>query len=121
MNHAVAADIVLIIHGLFIAFVVFGGLLVLWRRRLAWLHLPALAWGAAVISMGWICPLTPLENQLRTLAQQTPYDGGFIQHYLWPLIYPPGLTRAMQVGLAIALVIGNAAVYLTIWRQRRRP
>lgn len=118
MNYALAADIVLVIHGLFIAFVIFGGLLVLWRPRLAWLHLPALAWGATVISMGWICPLTPLENELRALAGQTPYDGGFIQHYLWPLIYPPGLTRAMQAGLALVLIIGNSAVYLTVWRQR---
>ncbi|WP_397474080.1 DUF2784 domain-containing protein [Pusillimonas sp.] len=118
--YALAADIVLVVHGLFVAFVIFGGLLVLWRPRLACLHLPALAWGATVISMGWICPLTPLENELRALAGQTPYDGGFIQQYLWPLIYPPGLTRAMQVGLALVLVIGNSAVYLTIWKRRRR-
>lgn len=122
LNYALAADAVLVVHGLFVAFVIFGGLLVLWRPRLAWLHLPALAWGATVVSMGWICPLTPLENQLRALAGQTPYDSGFIQHYLWPLIYPPGLTRVMQAGLALALILGNGAVYLTIWKRRnRRP
>ncbi|TFL08852.1 DUF2784 domain-containing protein [Pusillimonas caeni] len=121
MNYALAANAVLIVHGLFVAFVIFGGLLALWRRRLAWLHLPALAWGATVIAMGWICPLTPLENHLRALAGQGTYDGGFIQHYLWPLIYPPGLTRGMQAGLAALLVAGNTAVYLTLWRRRKRP
>ena len=120
MNYALAADIVLVVHGLFIAFVIFGGLLVVWRHRLAWLHLPALAWGALVVSMGWTCPLTPLENHWRTMAGQTPFDGGFIQHYLWPLIYPPGLTREMQVALALCLIAGNVAVYLTVWRRRRR-
>jgi len=120
MHYALAADAVLILHGLFVAFVIFGGLLALWRPRLAWLHLPALAWGATVIAMGWICPLTPLENQLRALAGQGTYDGGFIQHYLWPLIYPPGITRGMQVALAAVLAGGNAAVYLALWRRCKK-
>lgn len=120
MSPALAADIVLVVHGLFVAFVIFGGLLVLWRPRLAWLHLPILAWGVTVISMGWICPLTPLENELRLRAGQAAYEGGFIQNYLWPLIYPPGLTRTMQVGLAILLIAGNAAVYLAVWKKRNR-
>src|SRR5690606_25710510 len=120
MHYALAADAVLILHGLFVAFVIFGGLLALWRPRLAWLHLPALAWGATVIAMGWICPLTPLENQLRALARQGTYDGGFIQHYLWPLIDPPGITRGRQLALAAVLAAGNAAVYLTLWRRCRK-
>lgn len=119
MNPAIAADAVLFVHGLFIAFVMFGGLLALWRPRFAWLHLPALAWGAAAISLGWICPLTPLENELRALAGQGSYEGGFLQHYLWPLIYPPGLTRGMQMALAATLVAGNAAVYLAAWRRHK--
>ena len=88
------ADAVLIVHGLFVAFVVFGGLLTLWRWRLAYLHLPALAWGAMVIGMGWICPLTPLEVSLRQQAGQQGYAGGFIEHYILAVIYPDGLTRA---------------------------
>jgi len=120
MIYALAADVVLVAHGLFVAFVAFGGLLVLWRPGLAWLHLPALAWGATIVSMGWICPLTPLENNLRAMAGQTTYDSGFIQHYIVPLIYPPGLTRAMQVGLASLLIVGNSAIYLTLWRRRKR-
>lgn len=120
MPYALAADIVLVIHGLFIAFVIFGGLLVLWRPRVAWLHLPAVAWGATVIALGWICPLTPLENHWRALSGQTPYDAGYIQHYLWPLIYPPGITRGMQIALALILIAGNLAVYLSVWRRRSR-
>lgn len=119
MIHALAADAVLVVHALFAVFVGFGGLAVLWLRRLAWLHLPALTWGALVVSMGWICPLTPLENHLRDLAGQATYGSGFIQHYIWPLVYPPGLTRSMQMGLAALLIVGNTAVYLTLWRQYR--
>ncbi|HUH87228.1 MAG TPA: DUF2784 domain-containing protein [Pusillimonas sp.] len=119
MNYALAADAVLLVHGLFVAFVVVGGLAVLWRPRLAWLHLPALAWGATVVSMGWICPLTPLEDYLRAMAGQATYDSGFIQHYVGSLIYPPGLTRTMQVGLATLLITGNSGVYLALLRRRQ--
>lgn len=118
MMLALAADLVLVFHALFVVFVGMGGLAALWRPRLAWLHLPALTWGALVVSMGWICPLTPLENHLRDLAGQSTYSSGFIQHYIWPLIYPPGLTRTMQIGLAAVLIAGNTAIYMTLWRGR---
>lgn len=120
MNYALAADAVLLIHSLFVAFVITGGLLALWRPRAAWLHLPALAWGATVISTGWICPLTPLENNLRALAGQGTYDVGFIQHYIWPLIYPPGLTRNMQISLAALLIVSNFTIYLKLWQRRKQ-
>lgn len=114
MPYRFLADLVLLTHGLFILFAMFGGLLALWKRWTAWLHLPALAWGALVMGMGWICPLTPLENSLRAMGGQATYDGGFIQHYLMPLIYPPGLTRGLQVVLASLLVLGNTAIY-AVW------
>src|SRR5690554_6401835 len=100
MVYSSLAVFILIVHGAFIAFVVLGGLLVLWKPRLMWLHLPALAWGATVVTMGWVCPLTPLENHFRSLAGQQGYDGGYIEHYLIALIYPEGLTRLLQVKLA---------------------
>ncbi|AOB32211.1 hypothetical protein AKI39_18050 [Bordetella sp. H567] len=120
MMYRILADAVLIAHMLFVAWVVFGGLSVFWKRWLAWVHLPALAWGVAVAGMGWICPLTPLENALRVQADQTPYGGDFIHHYLTALIYPPGLNRVTQTLLAVLLLAGNAIVYALLYRRRRR-
>ena len=114
------ADLVVVVHLGFVAFAVGGGLAVAWRPRLAWLHLPALAWAAAVMAFGWTCPLTPLEKRLRALAGETPYEGGFVQRYLEPVLYPPGLTRGHQVALAGALVALNGALYARALRRRRR-
>lgn len=118
------ADLVVLAHALFVAFVVFGGLLAIWKPRMALWHLLALAWGAVVVGFGWICPLTPLENALRQLAEQEGYHGGFIENYLLQIIYPPGLTRLVQVLLAAALLAGNAIVYAVVfarWRRAKRP
>ena len=122
MSYRVLADLVLAVHGLFVAFVVFGGLLALWKRWIAYLHLPALARGALVIGMGWICPLTPLEISLRQQAGQQGYGGGFIEHYVLALIYPEGITRGTQIVLAALLIVGNVIVY-ALWarRGRRQP
>ena len=114
------ADAVLLLHGLFIVFAVFGGLLV-WRwPRLAWLHLPAAAWAGWVVSAGWICPLTPLENALRRSAGEAGYGGGFIEHYLLALIYPEGLTRPVQIALGLGVLLLNAVLYARIVLSRRR-
>lgn len=120
MLYSTLAKLVLIIHGAFVAFVMSGGLLVLRKPRLAWLHVPALAWGATVITMGWVCPLTPLENHLRTMADQQGYDGGFIEYYLVSLIYPDGLTRLLQVLLAALLIIANTAIYIAVYQRLTR-
>ncbi|CAB3740661.1 Protein of Uncharacterised function (DUF2784) [Achromobacter denitrificans] len=119
MDYRLLADLVLAVHGLFVAFVVFGGLLALWKRWIAYLHLPALAWGALVIGMGWICPLTPLEVSLRQRAGDQGYDVGFIEHYLVPLIYPEAITRETQIILAVLLVAGNLLIY-ALWARRGR-
>lgn len=118
MIYSILADGVLLVHALFIVFVIFGGFLVLWKHDLAWLHLPAMAWGAAIVAGGWICPLTPLENILRRMAGLAHYSGGFIEHYLVLAIYPPGLTRGMQVLLAVLLVLGNVLVYAISYCRR---
>ncbi|AVJ27895.1 DUF2784 domain-containing protein [Achromobacter spanius] len=118
MTYRILADLVLVVHGLFVAFVVFGGLLTLWKPRIAFWHLPALAWGAMVIGMGWICPLTPLEVSLRERAGQEGYAGGFIEHYVLGIIYPEGITRSTQMLLAALLIVGNLVVY-TVWARRR--
>lgn len=120
MVYLALADAVLVLHLAFILFVVLGGLLVLWRRWLLWLHLPAVAWGILIEFTGWICPLTPLENWLRRLGGGRGYSGGFIDHYLGSLIYPEGLTRELQWLLGAFVIAVNAAVYLRVWRGRAR-
>jgi len=107
----VAADVVVVLHLAFIAFVVAGGLLVLRWPRVAWLHLPAAVWGALVELAGWVCPLTPLEQRLRIAAGQEGYTGGFIETYLIPVIYPAGLTRTVQIVLGLMVVVINVGVY----------
>ena len=118
MGYRLAADAVRLLHLGFIAFAVLGGLLALRWRRAPWLHLPAVAWAAWIESSGGLCPLTPLENRLRVLAGQSGYPGGFIEHYLLPLIYPAGLTREVQLVLAGFVVLVNLAVYAWVWRRR---
>jgi len=86
MPYALFADLTLLLHTTFILFVVFGGLLVLWRRGFAWFHVPCVAWGILIEFQGWVCPLTYLENDLRAAANIGGYDGGFIAHYLLPLV-----------------------------------
>lgn len=118
---SLAADLVLVVHGLFILFVVGGASLVYRWWFLAWIHLPAAIWGAYVELSGSICPLTPLENYLRRLAGQGGYSGGFVEHYLWPLIYPAGLTRAWQLGLGAGVLLLNVGLYgALLWRIVRR-
>ncbi len=120
MWERVLADGLLVLHGLFIAFAVAGGALV-WRwPRLAWLHLPAVAWAAWIEWTGGICPLTPLENRWRRAAGQTGYEGGFVEHYLLGLIYPDGLTREAQVGLGLGVALVNLTAYGLLLRSRRR-
>ena len=93
-----------------------GGLLVLYCPRLAWLHLPCVAWGILVELFGWICPLTPLENQLRHQAVGVSGETGFIEHYLAPLIYPAGLTQEIQYLLALFVLLVNTIIYTIFWK-----
>ena len=101
----------------FILFALFGGLAAIRRPRIAWLHLPALAWAVTVEAAGWICPLTPLERDLRLAAGETAYAGGFVEHYIVPILYPGSLTRTVQLLLALALLLFNAVVYGAGWRR----
>lgn len=113
------ADLVLVVHFTFLAFVVVGGMLVLRWPKLAWLHLPAVIWGALIEFFGWICPLTPLENDLRHRAGEAGYTGGFIAHYVTRVLYPDGLTRGVQVVLGLLVLALNAAIYGTMLARAR--
>ena len=122
MTYRAAADAVLIAHLVFALFVVLGGVLVLRWPKLAWIHLPAVAWAAFVEFSASICPLTPLEIYLRLSAGEAGYSGGFIDHYVASALYPDGLTRGMQIALGTAAVAVNAALYVVaLMRSRASP
>ena len=115
----ILADAVFVLHAAFVAWVVLGGLAV-WRRpRLAWLHLPAVAWGVWLELSGAACPLTPLEQRLLRAAGEPGYEGGFVAHQLERLLYPAGLTPAHQWLLGAFVTVLNAAIYARLaWRRR---
>ncbi len=105
------ADLTLITHLLFIIFVILGALLVIKWRWLIWIHLPCAIWGALLEINYWICPLTHLENYFRRQANEAGYTGGFIEHYLIPIIYPPGLTPGLQLAIGIFVILINFVIY----------
>lgn len=117
MIDRLAADGLLLLHLAFILFVMAGGLLVAWKPWLVWLHLPAAIWGMLIEFVGWTCPLTPLENHFRRLAGEKGYEGGFIDHYLLPLIYPESLTIWIQYLLGGIVLIVSSLVYFWLWRR----
>ncbi len=117
MLNAVFADLIVFVHFGFILFVIFGGFLALKWRKIIWLHFPAVIWGALIEFSGWICPLTIFENSLRT-ASSGGYASGFIEHYIVPIIYPSGLTREIQIGLGIIVILINLLVYRKLFFKR---
>jgi len=118
MPYRLLADLLLVLHAAFVAFVMLGGVLVLRWPRLAWVHLPVVVWGAGIEFLGGICPLTPLENQWRLLAGEQGYTGGFVEHYVFPMLYPEGLTRQVQLGLGLLVLAVNLSVYAwVLWRR----
>jgi hypothetical protein len=118
MAFQVLADVTVVLHVAFVLFVVLGGLLVARWPALAWVHLPAAAWGAWVEIAGRVCPLTPLENWLRIRGGSPAYSAGFIEHYLVPLLYPSTLSRELQYALAAFVLLVNALVYSLVLCRR---
>lgn len=111
MVYRLLADFVVLVHFAFVLFVVAGALLVLRWRWVAWVHVPAAIWGALIEFAGWICPLTPLEQRLRIMGGSAGYTGGFIEHYILPILYPAGLNRRVQIVLGLLVLGVNAAIY----------
>jgi Protein of Unknown function (DUF2784) len=120
MNYRLLADLVLILHAGFVAFVVLGAVLVLRWPRIAWVHVPVVLWGAGIEFLGEICPLTPLENHWRRLAGELGYPGGFVEHYLLSALYPDGLTRQVQLVLGALVLLVNVTIYTWVLRRGRR-
>lgn len=119
MAYRVLADLVLVVHLVFILFAALGGLLFVRKRWIAWIHLPTALWAALIEFAGWYCPLTPLENWLRVYGGDQGYEHGFIEHYLLPIVYPGSLTREIQIALGVLVVVVNALLYWWAWRRRR--
>lgn len=116
------ADVLVVLHLLFVVFVMAGGFLLVRWPKLAWLHLPAAGWAAYIEFSGGICPLTPMENHLRALGGGGTYSGGFVEHYLLPVLYPAHLTLTVQQTLGGVVVGVNLVAYaLAWWAGRRRP
>jgi hypothetical protein len=120
MSWRVLADVTVGLHLGFVVFVVLGGLLVLRWPKLVWVHLPVAAYGVLIEWIGWTCPLTPLENWLRRQAGGAGYSGGFVEHYILPLLYPGRLTETVQLVLGGLVVLVNLVVYSVVLRRRRQ-
>ncbi len=119
MLYRLLADALVALHLGFVLFVVVGGFLAVGWPRLAWAHVPAALWGAGIELAGGICPLTPLENRLRRVAGDSGYSGGFIEHYVLPVLYPDELTRGIQITLGLMVLGLNVAAYAWLVARRR--
>jgi hypothetical protein len=120
MSTSVAlAALVVFVHLAFVVFATLGGMLALRWPRIAWVHLPAAAWAAFVEFSGQLCPLTPLENALRRRAGLDAYTGDFVANYIFPVLYPQGLTREAQVAIGTFVLVLNAIAYTFVLRSRR--
>jgi hypothetical protein len=119
VGYRLAADLVVLVHLAFVAFVLLGGVLAFRWPRARWLHLPAAVWGALIEWSGGVCPLTPLEIALRRRGGEAGYPGGFIEHYVLPVLYPRELTRPVQIVLGMLVVLVNLVIYGLWWRRAR--
>ncbi|HMA21948.1 MAG TPA: DUF2784 domain-containing protein [Gemmatimonadaceae bacterium] len=120
MIYRLLANVVVIFHLGFVGFVILGGFLLRRWPRLVYVHVPVAIWGALIEFAGWVCPLTPLENHFRRLGGQAGYSGGFVEHYLIPILYPHALTRNIQYVLGAVVVAINVAAYVLFARRRQK-
>ena len=120
MFYQLAADFIVLIHIAFIVFVLAGGLLAFKWRWVIWLHIPAAIWGALIEIVGWVCPLTPIENMLRQASAGEVYASSFLDRYLAPLIYPAGFTDEMATATGIVVIVINFLIYSIFLIRRKR-
>ena len=119
MHYRILADLVVLIHFAFIIFAVLGGILTYWWKKALWLHIPVVLWAGWIEFTGGICPLTPLENWLRSRGEQAAYAIDFVGKYILPLVYPEGLTRGIQLVLGAIVVLVNILIYVCIFKIRK--
>jgi hypothetical protein len=119
-DYRLLANLVIVVHFAFILFALFGVFLTLWEKRWAWFHVPVVIWAVLIEWIGWVCPLTPLENWLRHKSGQAGYQGSFIEQYIYPLLYPLGLTRSLQFLLGAIVMSLNLAIYGWILYRKRK-
>ncbi len=121
MLSGLLADAVLLFHFLFILFAVFGGILVLYRKKVIWFHVPVVLWSSVVNLASLTCPLTPIENFFRAAAGQAGYHGGFVEHYIAPVVYPAGMPRELELVAGVSIIAWNVAVYAFLgWKNKSR-
>ena len=120
MKRSTLADLVLAAHFLFALFAVVGAFVALIDWRIMLVHVPAVAWTSIVNLASWTCPLTPLEQELRARAGQKGFEGGWIRHYLEPLVRPLGMPRRLELVAGISIVVWNVIVYGLIWMYNER-
>jgi len=113
------ADAVVVLHLGFVVFVMLGGFLLRRWPKLIYAHLPAAVWGVLIEFAGWTCPLTPLENTFRARGGEAGYDGGFIDYYIIPVLYPAGLSRNIQWLLGVLALGVNVVAYILFMRRRK--
>jgi hypothetical protein len=118
---ALLAGLIVLVHLAFVVFAASGALLALRWRWVPWVHVPAVAWAAYIEFAGGICPLTPLENDLRAMAGLDYYSGDFVARYLFPVLYPNGLTREAQFTIGAVVLIVNLVLYGWLWRRGLNP
>jgi hypothetical protein len=115
------ADFILLFHFAFIVFAIFGGILVLYKRWILWIHVPVILWASVVNLADWVCPLTPLENMFYSMAGQAGYERGFIEHYITPIVYPNSMPRELELVAGVSILVWNIIVYAFVaFRVRRR-
>ncbi len=120
MAYKFLANMSIVIHFVFIVFVVAGGFLTIWRFRIIYLHVPAVAWGVAIEYFGWICPLTYLEDWFPLKAGIVGQQSGFVDRYIMPIVYPQGLAKEVQYFIAGSLLIINITMWLIAWKRHKK-
>jgi len=116
---AFLADGIILLHFLWVLFLLFGLLAVWWKPKIAYVHAGGLLFALVLNLFGWYCPLTYLENYLHGLHRSgTGYGGTFLGHYLIPLIYPDLPASFIRMG-AMVFVVVHLLVYGFLIKKSR--